>query len=122
MSTIHNGRITTTYNYNKVREIPEYNLPALHRTHSLGAASVTSSSASTTPRESRRCIKRSEVCFITKQFSYGLEIAHWVSAVRKDRKVKAEVVSLLLLSMDIRLLKTRNYFSEYLDLSVLILA
>lgn len=96
MATIRDGKISTTFNYNKIRAVPELDLPALVRPHSGGAPSV--SSISTSIRSESRKIGREESCFITKGHAYSLERAHFVNAVRRDENLKADVVS----SFDLR--------------------
>jgi len=95
MATIRNGRISTTFPYNKVHGIPELDLDDLDCDHSAGApASIASASpASTTARAERRNIGRAEPCFITKQTAYSHVKAHWVNAVRNDKRMKFSVVS-----------------------------
>jgi hypothetical protein len=91
MATIREGKISTTFNYNKIKVVPELDLPALVRSHSGGAPSV--SSISTSIRSESRKIGREESCFITKGHAYSLEKAHFVNAVRRDENLKADVVS-----------------------------
>jgi hypothetical protein len=91
MATIRNGRISTTFNYNKIKEIPNLGLPALVRPHSAGVPSV--SSVTSSVKSENRKISRAEPCFITKQHAYSLEMAHFVNAVRHDTALKGDVVS-----------------------------
>ncbi|KAJ2918762.1 hypothetical protein MD484_g1668, partial [Candolleomyces efflorescens] len=93
-----NARISTSFTYNSVKEIQSLNLPALHRTHSAGAASVASTTPSASPSEraGRQAIPRDEPCFITKRPGYSLAKAYLVNPVRKDRKLKNAVESFLM--------------------------
>ena len=93
MSVIVNDRISTSFAYNRVEGVADFDVEALVRTHSAGLRSQTSSIASTTARETRRIISRSEPCFVTKRLSYTLERVHWVNAVRKDPGLKLAIVS-----------------------------
>jgi hypothetical protein len=93
MATIRDRKISTTFNYNKVPEIPELGFPALVRVHSAGVPSVVSVTTSSSVRSESRKISRAEPCLITKQPSYGLEMAHFVNAVRKDKLLKKDIVS-----------------------------
>lgn len=88
-----NQRLSTTFAYSKVAAVDDFDVAELVRDHSAGAASQTSSNASTTARETRRNISRAEPCFITKRPSYTLERAHWVNAVRNDPSRKKLIVS-----------------------------
>jgi hypothetical protein len=83
MATIRDGTISTTFNHKKIKAIPELNLPALTRPHPGGAPSVSSSI-----RNETRNIGRDEPCFITKQYGYGLEKAHFINAVDRDKSLK----------------------------------
>jgi hypothetical protein len=93
MATIRDGRISTTFNYNKIKAIPELGLLALTRTHSGGVPSVHASSITSSIRMESRTISRVEPCFVTKQHTYSVERAHFVNAVRHDEVVKTDVVS-----------------------------
>jgi hypothetical protein len=95
MATIRDCKISTTFNYNKVKEVPELNLPALVRVHSCGVPSVASvtTSSSVTGRSESRKISRAEPCFVTKQPSYCLQRVHFVNVVRKDKLLKIDIVS-----------------------------
>jgi len=93
MATIREGKISTTFNYNKVVEVPELGLPALFRVHSCGVPSVASITTSSSVRTESRKISRAEPCFITKQPSYSLAKAHFVNAVRKNKLLKVDIVS-----------------------------
>jgi hypothetical protein len=92
MATIRDGEISTTFNYRKIKAIPELGLPALIRTHSAGVPSVSSSVASSTRSASKK-IKRDEPCLVTKQYGYGLGKAHFINAVRRDKSLKWDLVS-----------------------------
>ncbi|KDR66036.1 hypothetical protein GALMADRAFT_232746 [Galerina marginata CBS 339.88] len=98
MSTIRNGRISTTSKYAKVIGVPELSLESLEREYSdddLHSVASVSSSASTRAAEERRKISRAEGCFITKQPGYHLVRAHWVKTVQKDARLKFEVKTFL---------------------------
>ena len=90
MATIRNGRISTSFNHNKIKVIPELGLPALNRSHSATVASV--SSVTSSLRETRE-MSKAEPCFITRQNGYSLEKAHLVNAVRNNPTLKSEIVS-----------------------------
>ncbi|KAF8800097.1 hypothetical protein BYT27DRAFT_7200604 [Phlegmacium glaucopus] len=90
-----NRKLSTTFAYNKVVAVHEFDVAELVRDHSAGAPSQASSDASTTARETRRNISRAECCFITKRPSYTLERAHWVNAVRKDPSRKRTIEEFL---------------------------
>lgn len=64
------------------------NLPAIEPLPSSAGGSVASSSESQTST----LIARDEPCLITKSISYTHERAHWISAVRGNNSLKAEVV------------------------------
>ncbi|KAJ3502972.1 hypothetical protein NLJ89_g8640 [Agrocybe chaxingu] len=87
------ARISTTFTYNRVKEIASLNLPALHRTHSAGDASVASTtpSCTTSEKEERLHISADEPCFITRKPGYALQKAHWINAVRKNPPEKVAV-------------------------------
>jgi len=93
MATICDGRISTTFNYNKIKVIPELSLLALTRTHSGGIPSVHASSITSSIRMESQTISRAEPCFVTKQHTYSVERAHFVNAVCHDEVVKTDVVS-----------------------------
>ena len=99
MALIYGDKLSTSFAYSKMEAVADFGVDALVRNHSPGLASQASSNASTTHRQTRRNIDRSEPCFITKRPSYTLERAHWVNAVRKDRGLKANVVCSLPLLM-----------------------
>ena len=93
MATIRDGRISTTFNYNKIKAIPELGLPALKRQHSADIPSVSSVVSSTADRTEDRKVNRAEPCLITKQHGYSLELAHFINAVRRDPDEKYRIVS-----------------------------
>jgi len=109
MATIRNGRISTTLPYIKVYGIPELDLGDLDCAHSAGTAVTdgSDSDASTTARAERKNISRAEPCFITKQTAYSHKKAHWVNAVRNDKRKKFEVVCFRLL-FPVTVIKTMN--------------
>ena len=82
-------RLATNHPFSKLVEVTKWGVdPILRAPHSLGAASV----ASTTTRTRSTPIKRDEPCFITKSSSYAHEKAHWVNAVRNNATLKREIV------------------------------
>lgn len=87
-------KLTTSFAYNEVEAVDDFNVSALVRDHSAGAPSQ---APSTTARATRRNISREEPCFITKRRCYTLERVHWVKAVKKDPLRKKEIVCCLLL-------------------------
>ncbi|KDR80413.1 hypothetical protein GALMADRAFT_1196707 [Galerina marginata CBS 339.88] len=97
MATIRNGKISTTFKYVKIVGIPDLSLEPLEREYSdseLQSVASVSSSTSARAANERRKISRAEGCFITKQPGYHLERAHWVNVVRKNARLKYEVVRL----------------------------
>ncbi|KAF8905193.1 hypothetical protein CPB84DRAFT_1771822 [Gymnopilus junonius] len=96
------ARISTTSPYIRVKAIPGLNLPALHRVHSAGAASVSSTNLSCTPseKEEHQHIPPEEPCFITKRPGYGLQKTHLVNAVRK-RPTDKEAIQAFLGSLSV---------------------
>lgn len=89
MATIRNGRISTTTHYKDVKAIPELGLPALVRTYSGGAPSISSDSDTSSTNET---INPAEPCFITKGHSYALKMAHFVNASQHDAAQEGDVV------------------------------
>src|ERR1700678_1116014 len=96
MSIVRNGRISTTFKYAKISGVPELSLLSLDRKYSDESYQPTvSGSSAASGAEERRKISRAEGCFITKQPGFHLEKAHWVNAVRKNARLKFEVVRLM---------------------------
>ncbi|KDR74287.1 hypothetical protein GALMADRAFT_574824 [Galerina marginata CBS 339.88] len=75
-------KLSTTLASNKVAD--DFQVVERVQNRPAGVSFQASSNARTTARAARRNISRTEPCFITKQSSYALEIAHWVNPVRKD--------------------------------------
>lgn len=97
MATIRDGKISTTFKYVKVRNVPELALGAVDREYSDGSYQPTVSGSSVTSgAEERRQISRAEECFITKRPGFYLKKAHWVNAVRKNVWLKKNVENFLL--------------------------
>ena len=97
MATIRNGRISTTFKYNKISGVPELSLPPLDREYSEGTGSyqsTVSGSSAASETEEHRKISRAEGCFITKQPGFHLQKVYWVNAVQKNKVLKFEVVQL----------------------------
>ncbi|KAF9553434.1 hypothetical protein CPC08DRAFT_822306 [Agrocybe pediades] len=98
MTTIHNGRISTTSKYHSVPAIPEFSLESLEYHYSDDDLQSVEShlSLSSRGRAERNKIPRTEGCLVTKQTGYHLEKAHWVNPVRKDPQIQYEVEQILI--------------------------
>ena len=75
MAGIRDGKISTTFNYKKIRAVTGLDLPALVRPHSGGGPSVSSVSISIRRRGTHTVLKR----------------VHFVNAVRHDESLRADV-------------------------------
>ena len=85
------GRLTTTFSFSKLEKADDWSLESIGRDHTNNAASIISA-VSTAARAVKLRIQRTEPCFITKRSAFTHECAHWVNPVRKDPKLKQEVV------------------------------
>jgi len=90
-AVLPSGRLTTTFSFSKLEKADGWSLESIGRDHTNDAPSITSA-VSTTARTVKLRIQRTEPCFITKRSAFTHEGAHWVNPVRKDPKLKEEVV------------------------------